>query len=189
MALLRTRRQRFTGVVAVLVGAVALGVVDAQLYLGRGAGFWVSNMSAVWLMAPFVTAAVAAGSRRSAVTVGWTVTLAAFAGFYGDTILRSANQFTKHDLLFLVGGILSGPMFGLLGRRWSTRHSWWAATPLVAAFCLEPLAWRYHEGRLPNPTYVWKGEVLVGVALGAFFIAVAMRRFISSRSSPGPMVT
>lgn len=178
---LARHRHAFT-TAAALVSASLLGVIDAYLYLGRGAGFWVSNMSALWLFLPFMVAAMAARTRRGAVVLGYAVTLAAFLGFYAAAIAKSANQFTGHDLVFLAGGVVTGPLFGLLGRRWARRHSWWAAAPLVGAFCLEPLAWRYHEGRLPHPTYIWTFEVLAGVGLAALFITSALRRALSSRA-------
>lgn len=99
---------------------------------GRGAGFWVSNMSAVWLMAPFVTAAVAARSRRSAVTVGWTVTLAAFAGFtetpsFGQpTSSRSTTFCSSSEESSADRRLASSVGVGVPGVRGGRRSHWWA---------------------------------------------------------------
>lgn len=160
-----------------VVGAVIFGCLDARLYLGRGAGFWVSNVSSVWLLLPFVAGAAATRTRRGAIGLGTTLTMSAFAAFYGWTVVHHANQFTSRDVLFLVGGGVSGPLFGLLGRVWATHRSWVLGLPLVVAFVGEPYAWYRHVGRLPNPHVIWTVEVAVGIGLaGAFIVANRAKR-------------
>jgi len=155
-----------------VVGAFIFGCMDARLYLGRGAGFWVSNVSSVWLLLPFVAGAAATRTRRGAIGLGTTLTMSAFAAFYGWTVVHHAHQFTSRDVLFLLGGAVSGPLFGLLGRVWATHRSWVLGLPLVVAFVGEPYAWYRHVGRLPNPHVIWTVEVAVGIGLaGAFIVA------------------
>lgn len=163
------------------VVAVTFGCLDAHLYLGHGAGFWVSNVSSAWLLLPFLGGACAVRTRKGGVLLGLVVTNLAFVAFYGWTALQSANQFTSHDWLFLLGGAVSGPIFGLLGRLWAEHRFWALGLPLVIACIGEPYAWYRHVGRLPNPHAIWAVEVAVGIVMAVIFI-------VASRATRTPPV-
>ena len=67
----------------------------------------------------------------------------------------------------IVGGLLTGPLFGLLGQRWRTRRSWLSAALIAGALCLEPAA-RWGAGRLSPPALAWQIEIAAGAALALF---------------------
>ncbi|MCU1624113.1 MAG: hypothetical protein JWL79_2958 [Frankiales bacterium] len=162
------------GLAGAFAGATAFGITDAHLYLGRGAGFWVSNVSSVWLLIPFVAGATLMTTRRSAALLGLTLTLVALAAFYGWAVVQGANQFTSADLRFLGGGLFTGPTFGLTGRLWSERRRFFLGVPLGLAFVFEPYAWFRHVGRLPNPHLIWFTEAAFGVMLLFAFLALSV---------------
>ena len=162
------------GLAGAFAGATAFGIADAHLYLGSGAGFWVSNISSVWLLIPFVAGATLVITRRRAALLGIGLTAVALAAFYGWTALQGANQFTSADLRFLGGGLFTGPAFGVMGRLWSERRRFLLGVPLGLAFVLEPYAWFRHVGRLPNPHLIWFTEAAFGGMLLLAFLALSV---------------
>ena len=170
--------------VYLLAAAVGFAFGGADQYLGSlvTLGPWtssVSQMSAPWLALPFAAGATAGTSRR-ALLLGVTVTVAALAGYFAMTLSPIEGVPLGHfpaDLVALarsntrniVGGLLTGPLFGLLGWRWHATRSRWSAVAIGAMFCLEPLA-RLGVGSLSAPATVWAVEILLGVALGASLI-------------------
>ena len=175
-------RQHSLFLVAVVVG-FTFGVSDQ--YLGSRditLGLWASTasqLSAPWLVLPFVFGCSQVRPRRAAV-LGLVVTISGLAGYF--TMMWSPvegvywHQFAAtwptlvaSQRANIVGGLLTGPLFGYLGQRWRM-HRWWASAALVAgALCLEPLA-RWATGELWPPAFVWEIEVALGVALALFFI-------------------
>ena len=173
--------------------AIAFGLVfgGADQYLGSRVtlGPWaysVSAMSAPWLALPFVFGS-AALDRRRAIGVGLTVTVAALTGYFALTLSPlegvALGRFpgdlaalAHSNLRNIVGGLITGPLFGALGWRWRTARSRASAALLAAAFCLEPVA-RLAVGQLSSPASVWGTEVAFGVLLAGYFvIAGAARR-------------
>jgi hypothetical protein len=85
----------------------------------------------------------------------------------------------------VLGGIVTGPLFGWFGQQWRTRRAIAGALVVGAAFCLEPLARRaavrpiHMLGRgyaVTNPIdshSVVLAEIAIGIALAA---AVLVRR-------------
>jgi hypothetical protein len=173
-------------VVALLIG-FAFGASDQ--YLGSLVptfGAWapsVSGMSAPWLVLPFAFGALTqAGARRAAV-IGLAATGAALLGYFAMTLSPiegvslgnvDLTAFAGSQRLNIVGGALTGPVFGFLGHRWRTRRSLGSAALVAGAVCLEP-AVRYAVGRLDPPRTVWVVEVLVGLLLGGYFTVAAAR--------------
>jgi hypothetical protein len=158
------------GYASAFVAAAIFGVLDAHLYLGRGAGFWVANVSSIWLLIPFLACAAMNLSLRGAAALGLALTTTALFAFYVWTALQGANQFTSADLRFLFGGLITGPTFGLLGRAWMGSRRFLLGMPLALAFVFEPLAWLRHVGRLPNPHIIWITESTFGAILLAAFL-------------------
>lgn len=179
------------GALAVYLFAIAFGLAfgGADQYLGSRVtlGPWassVSAMSAPWLLLPFVFGSGQL-QRRRAILIGLTVTLAALAGYFALTLSPlegvALGRFpgdlaalARSNVRNIVGGLISGPLFGALGWRWRTVRSRASAGLVAAAFCLEPLA-RLAAGQLSSPAVVWAVEVALGVGLAGYFLRAARR--------------
>jgi len=169
--------------VAALVGVV-FGAADQ--YLGSltpfvALGAWtvsVSQMSAPWLLLPFAFGCTQDRARR-AILLGLVATLAALAGYFAMAVSPlegvalgqiphaalaeiSSNFTPAHPVI--LGGLVTGPLFGLLGQRWRVSRSWIVAALIAGAFLLEPLA-RVADGQLLGPTWVWAAEIALGIGL------------------------
>ena len=175
--------------------AVLLGLVfgAADQYLGSRSWLYpwnvgISSMSALWLALPFVVGSTQRRDRR-AIWLGLLVTLAGLVGYFAMTyspiegvptdrffsgVVRMAT--TGYNPLWILGGIVTGPLFGSLGHRWKVSRSRVSAVLLTAAFCLEPLALRA-VGMLNAPPRVWVAEIAAGLLVGGVFaVAISMSR-------------
>jgi hypothetical protein len=177
--------------VAYLIVAVAgllFGAVDQYLGTIRfGPWAWtVSGMSAPWLVLPFVVGMTQDRSRR-AMALGLVVTMAALVGYFAMTHspMEGAplDEFPRRILnmvssgynpLWIVAGLVTGPLYGFLGHRWRVARSWISAALVTCAICLEPLA-RGVVGMLTPQPYVWAAEVAIGITAGVFFISLISR--------------
>jgi hypothetical protein len=181
--------------IATLAGFV-FGAADqylGSLKAGSVLGTWtwtVSGMSAPWLILPFV-AGMTQEHRRRAMASGLVVTMAALAGYLamsnspmeGTPLDRFWGRVatmisTGYNPLWIVAGIMTGPLYGFLGHRWRVTRSWISAVLVTAALCFEPLA-RKFAGMLSGPPLVWGVEVVIGTlvaVLFAFMIASSRRR-------------
>jgi hypothetical protein len=185
------------GVVLALVVSAAFGAGDQYLgsLLGSGhvwAAGWASDislLSAPWVVLAFVAGATQRDPRRAAL-LGLACTYAALLGYAVMTLSPVENAhltvatlrgFVTSELLVLVGGVFTGPLFGWFGQQWRTRRAVAGALLTAAALCLEPLA---RKVTVDPITYrdVWIGEVAVGLALAA---AVLVTRFASRLSPAG----
>jgi Family of unknown function (DUF6518) len=168
----------------IIAGSVIFGIVMAWIK-GNDAGLSdaVGNISALWLLLPFLAGA-AAESHRPIVGAlfGLVATLAALTGFYfAESFVLDLGQHSwLTDLSLTMGtiryyaeaGIVTGPLFGALGLWWRHRRSVVAASLIAAAFVLEPAAWWLYGiqigggGAYPVPGYpaLWLGEITIGVA-------------------------
>ncbi len=104
------------------------------------------------------------------------------AGLHGLLVnggLHGANA------TWVVAGLVTGPLYGLLGQRWRVHRSWISATLVTGALCLEPFA-RHTVGQLPPPSLVWDAEVVMGGAVPACFViaTLAHRRASQPPSTP-----
>jgi Family of unknown function (DUF6518) len=169
--------------------AAAAGLVfgGADQYLGSRVtlGPWASSlsgMSAPWLALPFLCGLAQRAPRRAALA-GLSVTVAALVGYFALTLSplegvavasvpRALIALADSNVPWIIGGLIGGPLFGLLGQRWRTTRSWPAATALAAAFCLEPLA-RLGTGRLTPATAVWLLEAALGCLMVAYVAAAS----------------
>jgi hypothetical protein len=171
--------------VAIVCG-FAFGAADQ--YLGTNnirLGLWASTLSAAsapWLLVPFLAGCSQTRPRR-ATLLGLTVTLAALAGYFAlmwsplegvppSQVLATYPSLLGSQWHNIAGGLVTGPLFGLLGQRWRVRRSWTGAALVAGAFCFEPLL-RWVTGQLSPPAVVWATEVVVGAALAMFFAASA----------------
>jgi hypothetical protein len=175
---------------AALLG-LAFGAADQQLgTLTAELGPWTSTaaqMSAPWLVLPFVMGLTQQRSRRAAV-LGLVVTASALVGYFAMTYSpveihpwtfdRFTTGFvavttTGYNPLYIFGGLVTGPLFGLLGHRWRLRRSWVSAAMVTGVLCLEPLA-RFAAGQLMPPAPVWVAEVALGAVVAVLFVHALM---------------
>jgi hypothetical protein len=185
----------FVAIVGLVFGAAdqQLGSLTAKL------GAWTATaaqMSAPWLVLPFVVGTTQERPRR-AMALGLVVTVAALLGYFAMTYSPmeihpwTFDRFTSgfvavttrgwYNPLYILSGLVTGPLFGYLGHRWRVRR-WWLSAALVAgALCLEPLA-RVAVGRLMPPAHVWTAEVVAGAVIAALF---AYRLMAWRRTKPG----
>ena len=189
--------------VAVVVG-LAFGAADQQLgTLTAELGPWTSTaaqVSAPWLILPFLFGTTQQHARRAAV-LGLVVTASALVGYFAmiyspvEIHPWSLDRFTSgfvavttsgYNPMYILGGLVTGPVFGLLGQRWRVSRSWVSAAIVVGALCLEPLA-RWVSGQLMAPTVVWTVEVAFGVVVAALFAyALTRLRRASAEGRPLP---
>jgi hypothetical protein len=180
--------------IAVVCG-LAFGAIDQ--YLGTGhvtsrIGWWtitVSGMSAPWLLLPFVAGMTQDRARR-AVALGTVVTMSALAGYFvmsnspveavpltqaGRGILADVRS--GYNPLWILGGLLTSPLFAWAGYRWRVSRSWVGPVLVTVALCCEPLARALARGRLQGgltgSRVAWGAEIAVGLTLAAVFIVLA----------------
>ena len=176
-------------VIAVIAGLI-FGAVDqflGTLHFGPW-GWTVSGMSAPWLILPFL-AGMTQERRRRAMGMGLAVTMAALAGYFamshspmeGVPLNRVFGRVwtmvsTGYNPLWILAGILTGPLYGFLGYRWRVARSWISAALIASALCFEPLALGV-AGRLSGPPVVWGAEVAIGTVVAVWFaFVIAMSR-------------
>jgi hypothetical protein len=175
------------GIALALVASVAFGAGDQYLGSLTGSGHawaagWSSDLSllsAPWLVLPFVAGATQRLPRRAAL-LGLACTYAALLGYAVMTLspvehahlsAATLRGFVISERSVLVGGIVTGPLFGWFGQRWRTRREIWGALLTAAALCLEPLARRASVDPIRYRN-VWLAEVAAGLA---FAVAVLVR--------------
>jgi Family of unknown function (DUF6518) len=174
-----------------LVLSAAFGAGDQYLGSLTGSGHtwaagWssdVSLLSAPWLVLPFVAGATQRVPRRAAL-LGLACTYAALLGYglmtlspveHAHFTAATIRGFFVSERSVLVGGIVTGPLFGWFGQQWRTRRALAGALVTAAALCLEPLARRVTIDPIRHRD-VWLAEVAVGLGLAA---AVLARRYSS----------
>jgi hypothetical protein len=179
-------------VLALLLSAV-FGAADQYLGSLPGAHLWASHvpwvtdvslLSAPWLLLPFLAGATQRDPRRAAL-LGLACTMSALAGYVLMTLspvenaeltVTSVEGYVRSSDRVIVGGLVTGPLFGWLGFRRRAESAWLGALVVAAAFCLEPLARSAAgQGQEIRFTTVWAAEVAIGVAL-ATYVAVTARR-------------
>jgi hypothetical protein len=173
--------------VATFVGLVFGASVQQLGAASSSLGGWTATaaqVSAPWLILPFIAGMTQDASRR-AMILGLIVTEAALLGYFAMTYSPleihpwSLDRFVDgmvaittrggYNPAFIISGLVTGPAFGLLGHRWRERRSWVAAAFVAGALCLEPLA-RWATGELMSAPQVWIVEVLVGLVVAGIFL-------------------
>lgn len=167
---------------------LAFGALDQYLGSLISLGPWtasVSGLSAPWLVLPFAAGLTQARSRR-AMLAGLVAVSAALLGYFAMTVspfegvpaARFATSFAaiaRTNLPWVIGGVVTAPLFGALGQRWRVRRWWGSAAIVGGCLCLEPAA-RWLVGRPPATTAVWLAEIAAGLCLFACFAAATERR-------------
>lgn len=190
------------GVILVLVLSAAFGAGDQYLgsLISHPWGADVASLSAPWLAVAFLAGWTQLKPGRAAL-LGLGSTAAALVGYFllTDSPLENAHYsvantrgFFISNVLVVVGGLCTGPLFGWLGQQWRTRRALTGALLIAGAFCLEPLARRAplgdvhyagHGYSLTNPIGshgVVLAEIAAGLALAAY---VVVTRVTASRSA------
>ena len=161
-----------------LLLSAAFGAGDQYLGSGHVWGIgWptdISLLSAPWLVLAFVAGATQREPRRAAL-LGLACTYAALLGYAVMTLspvehahltVATLRGFAVSERSVLLGGIVTGPLFGWFGQQWRTRRAIAGALVTAAALCLEPLARRVTIGPI-RYREVWLAEVAAGLALAA----------------------
>src|SRR6185437_13712871 len=128
----RADRARVTAVALVL--ALAFGAGDQYL----GSMSWhpwaadVSLLSAPWLVVAFLAGWTQRDPRRGAL-LGLACTFVALLGYGLMTLspvenahlgVQTVRGFVESERRVLVGGLVTGPLFGWFGQRWRARRAW-----------------------------------------------------------------
>ena len=164
-----------------------LGTTHVLVHTGEWAST-VSNMSAPWLVLPFVAGLTQRSGRRAAV-VGLAATLAALTGYFAMTLspvegvafdqaLAEVGPLLKVQVPWVLGGLATGPIFGILGCRWRNDRASISAFAVTGALALEPAVWAA-VGRRSGPPTAWAAEIVVGLSVAA--ILVTQRRTMAAR--------
>jgi len=176
--------------------AVFYGAVTSWLPAPSDMSFWVSNLSAPYLLFPFLAGAAGARSWRGAMLLGvlvdWVIVAAFYArSFYDPAVIANNHRglqptisvdqvlhwaAIQADGPWLRLGIVAGVAFGLLGMWWARSRSLLGAAAIAIPFTLEPLAWRVYEGRWTVSAVLWAAEVTVGAAVVGVLLLFAHRR-------------
>jgi hypothetical protein len=189
------RERTFPRLLLIVLAAVAFGVAMSVLK-GNDTGIRddIGNLSAPWLLLPFVAGAAIRGRWLAGAAVGLAATFAALTGFY------VANAFVldlgPHSLAnevrlafttyWFPRGLISGPLFGALGVLWRRQGYPTLGVAVILLLDAEPLFWAaaHRAGGVASfdfqPSFaVSVGEALVGVA-ACVCTAVVLRRTVVS---------
>lgn len=177
-------RLRPVTVVLVAGAGVVLGAGDqymGSLFVPVATAF--SLMSAPWLLLPFCFGCSQVRSRSGAL-IGLAATLGALFGYWAMTLSPiegvHISQFPQDvfaliytNARWLIAGLITGPVYGLLGQRWRTRRWWLSAVLAAGPVLLEPVTRVLNLEYGPPLAYVV--EVTAGALVAAYFAVVAVR--------------
>jgi hypothetical protein len=165
----RALRRTRVRLVLIVVGGFLYGWLTAHLPPSpSGSRMWAGNLSAPYLLLPFVAGALLPRRATVAAAGGALASASAIAGFYdlltvGDVTAASVgapatttarqlvlDAYARWFSTFLLGvpggtpwlaiALVSGCLLGTVGFGWRTSRRWWLAAPVGAAFLLEPAA-------------------------------------------------
>jgi hypothetical protein len=178
----RPRRRRLAGAL-ILAAALAFGGIDQYIgSLFSNFATAVSVMSAPWLLLPFAAGAVQV-TRRSAAGVGLAATWLAVIGYVlmidspaegAHPTVQLLAATARSQWPWFLGGLISGPGYGLLGYFWRARRSWLSAVLAAIPVLLEPVANRL--GFRPSiDITAGYAEATAGLVLAVYFGYVLAR--------------
>src|SRR5437763_15583437 len=186
----------------ILLGALAFGLLAAWAKGPNTDGMStisqvradLGNVSTPWLLVPFL-----AGTRSrkagAGALLGLAATMFALFGFYLLTslvvdlghhgIIRDLGRELGANRIYLVSGILAGPLFGALG-------AWWRRTRLLGASVVagamligEPIVLAGLGALLP---WAAVGRNAISIAVYATELALGLVLLLVARSRPSAMV-
>jgi len=176
-------------VVGLLLLASAFGAVDQYLGTSHLPGglhpvaITISGLSAPWLLLAFCFGCTQTRPWLGAL-IGLTAILAALAGYFAlmwspfegvhMTLATMGHLVLSSQARNVVGGLVSGPVYGWLGQRWRVRRSPLSALLAASLLPLEPIALAL-AGRASGPPAAYVAEVIAGVLLAGYFVAAMSR--------------
>ena len=157
---------------------------------GTGVRDALGNVSAPWLLLPFLAAATADRRRLFlGAATGTAASLVALIAFYSaeSRLLDLGAHPWLVDLklaviagqIYLTAALISGPIFGALGAVWNRRRSPFVGLTVGGTFVLEPVAvWLVQHsqgsvassGLLTQYPWMWGGEIVLGLAGSALLV-------------------
>lgn len=165
-------------VVTILLLAAVFGVT-LSIIKGNdgGARDAVGNLSAPWLLLPFLAGLACRGRAAAGAVVGLAATLMALAGFYVANAFvfeLGPHPFTtdiqlavSSGRMYFIAGLFSGPIFGALGGWWHQHRSTALALLVTSTLIFEPAA-QVTYGHVQPGSFdlypgLWETEVVIGV--------------------------
>ncbi len=165
----RALRRTRVRLALIVVGGFLYGWLTAHLPASTsGTRMWAGNLSAPYLLLPFLAGALLPRRATIAAAGGALASASAIAGFYdllavGDVTAASVgapstttarqlvlDAYARWFSTFLLGepggapwlsiALVSGCLLGLVGFTWRMTRAWWLAAAVGAAFVLEPVA-------------------------------------------------
>ncbi len=180
-------RQRGLAGLLILAAAFAFGALDQYIgSLFSNFATAVSGMSAPWLLLPFAAGAAqairpgAAGSRAvwlRAAGFGLAATWLAVIGYIlmidspmegVHPTVRVVTATVRSQWPWWLGGLVSGPLYGLLGWLWRSRRSWLSAALAAIPVLFEPVLGHFGF-RLAIDVTASYAEAAAGLALAGYF--------------------
>jgi hypothetical protein len=180
------RRRGLAGLL-ILTAAFAFGALDQYIgSLFSNFATAVSGMSAPWLLLPFAAGAAqairpgAAGSRagwQRAAGFGLAATWLAVIGYVlmidspmegVHPTVRVVTATVRSQWPWWLGGLVSGPLYGVLGWLWRSRRSWLSAALAAIPVLFEPVLSRFGFRPAIDVTASY-AEAATGLALAGYF--------------------
>ncbi len=172
-----------------LLSAVVFGAVDQYLGSSHLPGGYhpvaiaVSGLSAPWLLLAFCSGCTQVRPWPGAL-LGLAATMAALTGYFAlmwspyegahVSLATMAHLVASSQAENVLGGLVTGPLYGWLGHRWRTRRSLASAVLAAVLLPLEP-AVRALAGRDWGPPLAYTAEVVAGILLTGYFIVAIAR--------------
>jgi hypothetical protein len=180
------RRRGLAGLL-ILAAAFAFGALDQYIgSLFSNFATTVSGMSAPWLLLPFTAGAALAGrpgqagSRsgwQRAAGFGLAATWLAVIGYVlmidspmegVHPTVRVVSATVRSQWPWWLGGLVSGPLYGVLGWLWRSRRSWLSAALAAIPVLFEPVLSRFGFRPAIDVTASY-AEAATGLALAGYF--------------------
>jgi Family of unknown function (DUF6518) len=180
------RRRGLAGLL-ILAAAFAFGALDQYIgSLFSNFATAVSGMSAPWLLLPFAAGAAqatrtgAAGSRAvwlRAAGYGLAATWLAVIGYVlmidspmegVHPTVRVVTATVRSQWPWWLGGLVSGPLYGVLGWLWRSRRSWLSAALAAIPVLFEPVLGHFGFRPAIDVTASY-AEAAAGLALAGYF--------------------
>jgi hypothetical protein len=176
-------------VIGLLLLAAGFGAADQWLGTSHLPGGYnpvattISGLSAPWLLVAFCSGCTQTRPWKGAF-IGLGATLAALAGYFAMmwspaegvhmTLATMGHQVIRTQAQNVIGGLITGPVYGWLGHRWRVGKSVLSALLAASPMPLEPIA-LVLAGLAWGPPAAYVAEVIAGILLAGYFIAAASR--------------